>query len=136
MQPRVLVIGRLGADRLRLEERLREMGHAVVGAEPLAARELIADDAYGLVVIDDRVPGADWRTLVSELAGDSRPLVLISDRPPTPLASGLRGRPGALLAMSGRETDAGWRVALRLCSRLRRRPRVGAPPGRVSWAAS
>jgi CheY-like chemotaxis protein len=122
----VLVIGPTNSDRTQLEDTIKSLGHTVVAAEPLEGAALAATGMHDVVLIDGREPGADWRPL-ADLAGDSRPLLVVADQPRRLLTS-LGGRPAGAMVLTGGEGPAGYRVALRLCAALRRQAAgMGAP---------
>lgn len=114
----VLVIGPASEDRIALEDTIRSLGHSVLGAEAPEGASLAATGCHDVVLIDGREPGADWRPL-ADLAGDTRPLLIVADRPRR-LLTCLGGRPAGAMVLTGGEGPAGYRVALRLCAALRR----------------
>jgi CheY-like chemotaxis protein len=116
-QTQILVLGSDGAGRSALEETLTRLGYIVLTAEVSAHR---APPASGdIVLLDLRGDDADWRQLADGLHADERPMMIISERPRR-LVRSLSGRPACTMVMTGAESDAGYRVALSVCSALRR----------------
>ena len=69
-------------------------------------------------MLDLRGDDADWRELAEGLQADERPMMIISEHPRR-LVRVLSGRPAGTMLMTGAESDAGYRVALSVCSALR-----------------
>jgi hypothetical protein len=64
----------------------------------------------------------DWTPLSLRLAGEDRPLLIVSDSPSGALAE-LGAPPGAAVVVAADESAYGHEAALRLCAALRRRRR-------------
>ena len=71
-----------------------------------------------IVMLDLRGEESDWRELAEGLHADERPMMIISERPRR-LVKALSGRPGGTMLLTGAESDAGYKVALAVCSALR-----------------
>jgi CheY-like chemotaxis protein len=129
MQPmQILVLGPEGVGRSALEETLTRLGYVVMAAE--ARSDRTPPTSGDIVMLDLRGEDADWRGLADGLHADERPMMIISERPRR-LVAALSGRPAGTMLMTGQESDAGYRVALKVCEALRenslaRRPRAGA----------
>lgn len=116
LQTQILVLGSEGAGRSALEETLTRLGYVVLTADASAQR---TPPACGdIVMLDLRGEDADWRELAEGLALDERPVMIISERPRR-MVRALAGRPAGAMLMTGAESDAGYRVALSICSALR-----------------
>jgi CheY-like chemotaxis protein len=113
----ILVLGSQGAGRAALEETLTRLGYVVLTAD--AAGQRTPPASGDIVMLDLRGEDADWRELAEGLAADERPMMIISERPRR-LVRALSGRPAGTMVMTGAESDAGYRVALTVCSALRR----------------
>jgi len=117
MQPmQILVLGPEGVGRSALEETLTRLGYVVMAAE---ARPHRTPPASGdIVMLDLRGEESDWRELAEGLHADERPMMIISERPRR-LVKSLSGRPAGTMLLTGAESDAGYKVALAVCSALR-----------------
>jgi CheY-like chemotaxis protein len=115
-QTQILVLGSDGAGRSALEETLTRLGYVVLAADVSAQRTPPASG--DIVMLDLRGDEADWRELAEGLQADDRPMMIISERPRR-LVRTLSGRPAGTMLMTGAESDAGYRVALSVCSALR-----------------
>ena len=117
MQPmQILVLGPEGVGRGALEETLTRLGYVVMAAE---ARPHRTPPASGdIVMLDLRGEESDWRELAEGLHADERPMMIISERPRR-LVKSLSGRPAGTMLLTGAESDAGYKVALAVCSALR-----------------
>lgn len=132
MQPmQILVLGPEGVGRSALEETLTRLGYVVMAAEARPHRT--PPSSGDIVMLDLRGEESDWRELAEGLHADERPMMIISERPRR-LVKALSGRPGGTMLLTGAESDAGYKVALAVCSALRvnalsraaSRPRRGA----------
>lgn len=110
----VLILGPDGAPRAGLEEVFRRLG-----------RSAAPRGEGAVIVLDLREGDEEMRQLAPELRADPRPLMVVSDRP-CPLIYELQNRPAGLALLTGAESDAGYRVALRLCDALGRREMGGS----------
>jgi CheY-like chemotaxis protein len=115
-QTQILVLGSDGAGRSALEETLTRLGYVVLAAD--ASTQRTPPASGDIVMLDLRGEDADWRELAEGLAVDERPMMIISERPRR-LIRALSGRPAGTMLMTGAESDAGYRVALSVCSALR-----------------
>lgn len=89
-----------------------------------------------VIIVDARDESIDWDLLTGELAGDSRPLVIVADAP-RHIMRALSGRRGGVLVLTGAENDSGYRVAMNLCAALAGRERPDRPiEGRRERVAS
>lgn len=122
-QTQILVLGPDGAGRAALEETLTRLGYVVLCAEASAQRTPPASG--DIVMLDLRGEEADWRELAEGLVADERPMMIVSERPRR-LMRALSGRPAGTMLMTGAESDAGYRVALSICSALRASARARA----------
>lgn len=102
----VLILAPDGAPRTDLEEIFLRLG-----------RTAATRGEGALVVLDLRDGDDDARQMARSLHADPRPLMIVSDRP-HPLIAELQNRPGGLALLTGAESDAGYRVALRICEAL------------------
>jgi CheY-like chemotaxis protein len=116
-QTQILVLGSDGAGRSALEETLTRLGYVVLAADASAHENPPASG--DIVMLDLRGDDADWRQLAEGLHADDRPMMIISERPRR-LVRSLSGRAACTMVMTGAESDAGYRVALSVCSALRR----------------
>jgi CheY-like chemotaxis protein len=132
MQPmQILVLGPEGVGRSALAETLTRLGYVVMAAEARPHRT--PPSSGDIVMLDLRGEESDWRELAEGLHDDERPMMIISERPRR-LVKALSGRPGGTMLLTGAESDAGYKVALAVCSALRSsalsraaaRPRRGA----------
>jgi len=132
MQPmQILVLGPEGVGRSALAETLTRLGYVVMAAEARPHRT--PPSSGDIVMLDLRGEESDWRELAEGLHDDERPMMIISERPRR-LVKALSGRPGGTMLLTGAESDAGYKVALAVCSALRvnalsraaARPRRGA----------
>lgn len=125
----ILVLGPEGAGRSALEETLTRLGYVVMAAE--ARPERTPPASGDIVMLDLRGEDADWGGLTEGLVADSRPMMIISERPRRVIRA-LAGRPGGTMVMTGAETDAGYRVALAVCQGLRSGVPGGSRPARIA----
>jgi hypothetical protein len=137
IQPmQILVLGPEGLGRSALEETLTRLGYVVMAAE--ARPDGQAPSSGDIVMLDLRGEDADWAGLAEGLAGDDRPVMIVSERPRR-LMRALSGRAAGTMVMTGSESDAGYKVALSVCQALRRnalaRAAASAADGRVGVAA-
>ena len=117
MQPRqILVLGPEGVGRSALEETLTRLGYVVMAAEARPHRT--PPTSGDIVMLDLRGEESDWRELAEGLHADERPMMIISERPRR-LVKSLSGRPAGTMLLTGAESDAGYKVALAVCSALR-----------------
>ena len=132
MQPmQILVLGPEGVGRSALAETPTRLGYVVMAAEARPHRT--PPSSGDIVMLDLRGEESDWRELAEGLHDDERPMMIISERPRR-LVTALSGRPGGTMLLTGAESDAGYKVALAVCSALRAsalsraaaRPRRGA----------
>ena len=128
MQPmQILVLGPEGVGRSALAETLTRLGYVVMAAEARPHRT--PPSSGDIVMLDLRGEESDWRELAEGLHDDERPMMIISERPRR-LVKALSGRPGGTMLLTGAESDAGYKVALAVCSALRvnalSRTRTGA----------
>jgi len=132
MQPmQILVLGPEGVGRSALAETLTRLGYVVMAAEARPHRT--PPSSGDIVMLDLRGEESDWRELAEGLHDDERPMMIVSERPRR-LVKALSGRPGGTMLLTGAESDAGYKVALAVCSALRvnalsraaARPRRGA----------
>ena len=115
-QTQILILGSDGAGRSALQETLTRLGYVVLTADASAQRT--PPSSGDIVMLDLRGEDADWRELAEGLQVDERPMMIISERPRR-LVRALSGRPAGTMVMTGAESDAGYRVALSVCSALR-----------------
>lgn len=137
IQPmQILVLGPEGLGRSALEETLTRLGYVVMAAE--ARPDGQAPASGDIVMLDMRGEDAEWGGLAEGLAGDDRPVMIVSERPRR-LMRALSGRAAGTMVMTGLESDAGYRVALSVCQALRRNALARATgaraEGRVGLAA-
>jgi hypothetical protein len=100
-----MVVGPDTPGRAGLERVVRRLGHDVIAAA-------VPDGRCDVTMLDARDPSLDWPRL-----GDlPRPLVVVADTPRRLV--GIRGDEGGVVVMTGRESDAGYRVALGVCAAL------------------
>ncbi len=128
MQPmQILVLGPEGVGRSALAETLTRLGYVVMAAEARPHRT--PPSSGDIVMLDLRGEESDWRELAEGLHDDERPMMIVSERPRR-LVKALSGRPGGTMLLTGAESDAGYKVALAVCSALRvnalSRTRTGA----------
>lgn len=128
MQPmQILVLGPEGVGRSALAETLTRLGYVVMAAEARPHRT--PPSSGDIVMLDLRGEESDWRELAEGLHDDERPMMIVSERPRR-LVTALSGRPGGTMLLTGAESDAGYKVALAVCSALRvnalSRTRTGA----------
>jgi CheY-like chemotaxis protein len=117
MQPmQILVLGPEGVGRSALEETLTRLGYVVMAAEARPHRT--PPTSGDIVMLDLRGEESDWRELAEGLHADERPMMIISERPRR-LVRSLSGRPAGTMLLTGAESDAGYKVALAVCSALR-----------------
>lgn len=132
----ILVLGPEGLGRSALEETLTRLGYVVMAAE--ARPDGQAPASGDIVMLDMRGEDAEWGGLAEGLAGDDRPVMIVSERPRR-LMRALSGRAAGTMVMTGLESDAGYRVALSVCQALRRNALARATgaraEGRVGLAA-
>jgi hypothetical protein len=118
IQPmQILVLGPEGLGRSALEETLTRLGYVVMAAE--ARPDGQAPASGDIVMLDMRGEDADWAGLAEGLQGDDRPVMIVSERPRR-LMRALSGRAAGTMVMTGSESDAGYKVALSVCTALRR----------------
>ena len=122
-QTQILVLGSDGAGRSALEETLTRLGYVVLTAD--ASTQRTPPASGDIVMLDLRGEDADWRELAEGLAVDERPMMIVSERPRR-LVRALSGRPAGTMLMTGAESDAGYRVALRVCEALSARELIRA----------
>jgi len=137
IQPmQILVLGPEGLGRSALEETLTRLGYVVMAAE--ARPDGQAPASGDIVMLDMRGEEADWGGLAEGLAGDERPVMIVSERPRR-LMRALSGRAAGTMVMTGSESDAGYKVALSVCQALCRNAMARAAgaraEGRVGLAA-
>ena len=117
MQPmQILVLGPEGVGRSALEETLTRLGYVVMAAEARPHRT--PPTSGDIVMLDLRGEESEWRELAEGLHADERPMMIISERPRR-LVKSLSGRPAGTMLLTGAESDAGYKVALAVCSALR-----------------
>ncbi|MDX6556671.1 MAG: hypothetical protein QOD86_2866 [Miltoncostaeaceae bacterium] len=119
----VLILAPEGAARTGLQEVFLRLGQRVVTRHPASADEAPAEGA--VIVLDLRACHDDLSRLAQALRADARPLMVVADQP-SPLLIELQNRAGGLALLTGAESDAGYRVALRICEALGARELAGA----------
>ena len=111
----VLILAPDGALRAGLEEVFLRLDRSVAARHPAAAEGTPAEGT--VIVADLRGGDEDMRRLAQALWADARPLMIVADRP-SPLLLELQNRPAGLALLTGAESEAGYRVALRICEAL------------------
>jgi len=119
----VLILAPEGAARTGLEEVFFRLGRRVVARDPEGAAEAPAEG--DVIILDLRECDVDLRHLARALRADARPLMVVAEQP-SPLLIELQNRPGGLALLTGAESDAGYRVALRVCEALSARELIRA----------
>jgi hypothetical protein len=118
----VLILAPEGAARAGLQEVFLRLGRRVVTGHPARAAEAPAEGA--VIVLDLRGCDDDLSRLAAALRADPRPLMVVADQPSAILIE-LQNRSGGLALLTGAESDAGYRVALRICEALGARELAG-----------
>jgi hypothetical protein len=118
----VLILAPEGAARTGLREVFLRLGRRVV--TPLPDRAAAAPAEGAVIVLDLRAWDEDLSGLARALRADARPLMVVAEEP-SPVIAELQNRPGGLALLTGAESDAGYRVALRICEALGARELAG-----------
>ena len=118
----VLILAPEGAARTGLQEVFLRLGRRVATRHPARAGDPPAESA--VIVLDLRACDDDLSQLAQALRADARPLMVVADQP-SPLLLELQNRAGGFALLTGAESDAGYRVALRICEALSARELTG-----------